>query len=159
MTSNNACEPGEQLIVLATGDDESDLIGWFLLLLAATVRSFAHMPLGITDCNRSCRFFVSDIKNKVVFRPFWLMFYFLIVVNYMILVYFKWTTHYLSVMFFCWNWCLISPVLQCLWSVLSSCWLNQYCILDWICSLLLFAIYCYLVYQIFFFLFSTFVYR
>jgi len=26
--SNNACEPGEQLIVLANGDDESDLDGW-----------------------------------------------------------------------------------------------------------------------------------
>jgi len=51
VTSNNACEPGEQLIVLANGDDESDLVGWSLLLLAATVRSFAHMPLGISDRN------------------------------------------------------------------------------------------------------------
>jgi len=25
---------------------------WTLLLLAATVRSFAHMPLGISDCNK-----------------------------------------------------------------------------------------------------------
>ena len=50
-TSNNACEPGEQLILLANGDDESDLVGWSLLLLAATVRSFAHMPLGISDRN------------------------------------------------------------------------------------------------------------
>ena len=47
VTSNNACEPGEQLIVLANGDDESDLVRWSLLLLAATVRSFVHMPLGI----------------------------------------------------------------------------------------------------------------
>jgi len=46
VTSNNAFEPGEQLIVLANGDDESDLVGWSLLLLAATVRSFAHLPLG-----------------------------------------------------------------------------------------------------------------
>jgi len=44
VTSNDACEPGEQLIVLANGDDESDLVGWSLLLLAATVRSSAHMP-------------------------------------------------------------------------------------------------------------------
>ena len=51
VTYNNACEPGEQLIVLANGDDESDLVGWSLLLLAATVRSFAHMPLGISDRN------------------------------------------------------------------------------------------------------------
>ena len=51
VTSNNVCEPGEQLIVLANGDDESDLVGWSLLLLAATVRSFAHMPLGISDRN------------------------------------------------------------------------------------------------------------
>jgi len=27
VTSNNACEPGEQLIVLANRDDESDLVG------------------------------------------------------------------------------------------------------------------------------------
>ena len=51
VASDNACEPGEQLIVLANGDDESDLVGWSLLLLAATVRSFAHMPLGISDRN------------------------------------------------------------------------------------------------------------
>jgi len=51
VSSNNACEPGEQLIVLANGDDENDLVGWSLLLLAATVRSFAHMPLGISDRN------------------------------------------------------------------------------------------------------------
>jgi len=50
-TSNNACERGEQLIVLANGDDESDLVGWSLLLLAATVRSFAHAPLEISDRN------------------------------------------------------------------------------------------------------------
>jgi len=51
VTSDDACEPGEQLIVLANSDDESDLVGWSLLLLAATVRSFAHMPLGISDRN------------------------------------------------------------------------------------------------------------
>jgi len=27
VTSNIACEPGEQLIVRANGDDESDLVG------------------------------------------------------------------------------------------------------------------------------------
>jgi len=27
VTSNNACEPGEQLIVRANGDDDSDLVG------------------------------------------------------------------------------------------------------------------------------------
>jgi len=53
VTSNNACEPGEHLIVLANGDDENDLVGWSLLLLAATVWSFAHMPLGISDRNTS----------------------------------------------------------------------------------------------------------
>ena len=52
-TCNNACEPGEQSIVLVNGDDESDLVGWSLLLLAATVRSFAHMPLGISDRNNT----------------------------------------------------------------------------------------------------------
>jgi len=53
VTPDNACEPGEQLIVLVNGDDESDLIGWSLLLLASTVRSFAHMPLGISDRNNT----------------------------------------------------------------------------------------------------------
>ena len=52
MTSNDACEPGEQLIVLANGDDKSDLVGWSLLLLVATVRSSAQMPLEISDRNR-----------------------------------------------------------------------------------------------------------
>ena len=51
VTSNIACESGEQLAVRANRDDESDLVGWSLLLLAATVRSFAHMPLGISDRN------------------------------------------------------------------------------------------------------------
>ena len=49
--SNNAYEPSEQLIVLAYGDDESDLDGWTLLLLITTVRSFEHMPLGLSDSN------------------------------------------------------------------------------------------------------------
>ena len=52
VTSNNACEPGEQLIVLAGGDNESDLVSWSLLLLAAMVRSSAHIPLGISDRNK-----------------------------------------------------------------------------------------------------------
>ena len=52
VTANNACEAGEHLIVLPNGDNESDLVRWSLLLLAATVRSFAHMPLRISDCNK-----------------------------------------------------------------------------------------------------------
>jgi len=51
VASNNACEPGEQLIVLVNGEDKSDLVRWSLLLLAATVWSFAHMPLEISDHN------------------------------------------------------------------------------------------------------------
>jgi len=46
VTSYIAYEPGEQLIVRANGDDESDLIRWSLLLLAATMWSFAHLPSG-----------------------------------------------------------------------------------------------------------------
>ena len=53
VTANNACEPGEQLIVLVNSDDKSALVRWSLLLLAATVRSFVHMPLRISDRN-SC---------------------------------------------------------------------------------------------------------
>jgi len=29
-----------------------DCDAWSLLLLAAAVRSFSHMPLGISDCNK-----------------------------------------------------------------------------------------------------------
>ena len=39
------------MIVVANGNDESDVAGSTLLLLAATVRSFAHMPLGLSDRN------------------------------------------------------------------------------------------------------------
>jgi len=63
VTSDNACEPGEQLIALANGDDKSDLVGWSLLLLAATVRSFAHMPLGISDRNSSNSAWKDNSKN------------------------------------------------------------------------------------------------
>ena len=51
VTFNNACEPGEQLIALPDGNHQSDLVGWSLLLLAATVWSFAHLPLGLSDRN------------------------------------------------------------------------------------------------------------
>jgi len=51
VTSHNACDASEQLIVLANGDDESDLVGWSLLLLVTTVWSFAHMPLGLSNRN------------------------------------------------------------------------------------------------------------
>jgi len=39
------------MIARGNGDDESDLVGWTLLLLTATVRSFAHMLLGISNRN------------------------------------------------------------------------------------------------------------
>jgi len=52
VTSNNACEASEQLIVLANGDDESDLAGWSLLLLAATVWSFAQFLLGLSNSKK-----------------------------------------------------------------------------------------------------------
>ena len=45
--SNNACEPGQQLTVLANGDT----VGWSLLLLAATVWNFVHLPLETTRSN------------------------------------------------------------------------------------------------------------
>ena len=48
VTSNNACESGEQLIVLPDGNDESDLVRWSLLLLAATVWRFEHLPLKLS---------------------------------------------------------------------------------------------------------------
>ena len=64
---NNACEPGKQFIVLANGDNESDLVRWSLLLLAATVQSFAYMPLGISDRNRPIA--TSKQKHPVVLWP------------------------------------------------------------------------------------------
>ena len=42
-------------VVRSSAFDESDLVGWSLLLLAATVCSFAHMPLGISDRNSRLR--------------------------------------------------------------------------------------------------------
>jgi len=67
VTSNNACEPGEQLIVFAECDDESDIVGWSLLLLAATVRSFADSPLGISDRNtRTNRFWIKLYSHIVM---------------------------------------------------------------------------------------------
>jgi len=35
VVSNKACEPDKQLIVIASGDTESDPVGWSLLLLVA----------------------------------------------------------------------------------------------------------------------------
>jgi len=49
VTSNNVCESGEHLIVLPDGNDESDLVVWSPLLLAATVWNFAHLPLMLSD--------------------------------------------------------------------------------------------------------------
>ena len=83
VTSNNACEPGEQLTVLAKGDDESDLVGWYVLLLAATVRSFAHMPLGISDRNTSkitydvTKLFTRNGEQPGCFKSAWLHWRFL----------------------------------------------------------------------------------
>ena len=51
VTSNNACEPGEQLTVLPDGNDEIYLVGWSLLLLVATVWSIVHLLLKLSDCN------------------------------------------------------------------------------------------------------------
>jgi len=66
VTSIDACEPGEQLIVLANGDDESDLVGWSLLLLAAAVRSFAHMLLRISDRNTTIQVSIPILQLKLV---------------------------------------------------------------------------------------------
>ena len=56
MTSNNACDVDEQLIVLPNSDNKSDLNRWSLLLLAVTVLSFAHLPLGLSNRNISIIF-------------------------------------------------------------------------------------------------------
>ena len=57
VTSNKACEPAEQFIALANCGDESDLVGWSLLVLAAAVVSFPHLPLELPD------------RNKMVLQP------------------------------------------------------------------------------------------
>jgi len=74
VTSINACEPGEQLIVLANGDDKSDLVGWTLLLLAAKMQSFAHMLLGLSDCNTTLTVLLGLIFSWIKIRdwPIWL---------------------------------------------------------------------------------------
>ena len=51
VTSNNSYEASEQLLVLANGDDKSDLVGWTLLLLAAAVRSIACRPGFLVKCH------------------------------------------------------------------------------------------------------------
>ena len=38
--------------VVWASNNKRDCDTWYLLLLAATVWSFAHMPLGISDCNK-----------------------------------------------------------------------------------------------------------
>jgi len=40
--------------VARASSNKRDCDAWSLLLLAATVRSFAHMPLGISDRNSTC---------------------------------------------------------------------------------------------------------
>ena len=65
VTCNNACEPGEQLTVLANGDDESDLVGWSLLLLPSTVRSCAHAARDF----RSQHYHV--LHNMQLLKTFW----------------------------------------------------------------------------------------
>jgi len=56
------------ICVARASNSKRDCDAWSLLLLAATVRSFAHMPLGISDRNS---------RNKVLpisrcFQTFWL---------------------------------------------------------------------------------------
>jgi len=49
-TTNGMCAKNNTIICVArTSNNKRD--AWSLLLLAATVWSFAHMPLGISDCN------------------------------------------------------------------------------------------------------------
>jgi len=51
VTSNNACEANEQLIILTNGDDKSDLMISIVACRHTTVWSFAHLPLRFSDRN------------------------------------------------------------------------------------------------------------
>jgi len=72
VTSNNACEPDEQLIVVANGDDESDLVRWTLVacchkakLCAHAARVFRLLP----SLQHSCRVLLTRYRrwsNKVL---------------------------------------------------------------------------------------------
>jgi len=50
-----------------------DCDAWSVLLLAVTVWSFAHMPLGISDCNSpnipQTKLVVENNKVKVLWEP------------------------------------------------------------------------------------------
>ena len=50
---------------------KSDLGLWTLLLLAATVRSIAHMPLGISDRNNSSRVWPHSFKSPIPIIRTW----------------------------------------------------------------------------------------
>ena len=52
-TTNGMCVKNNTIIYVAqASNSKRDYDAWSLLLLAATVRSFAHMPLGISDRNK-----------------------------------------------------------------------------------------------------------
>jgi len=50
-TTNGMCVKNKTIIYVARASNSKRLRAWSLLLLAATVRSFVHMPLGISDGN------------------------------------------------------------------------------------------------------------
>jgi len=51
-TTNGMCVKNNTIIYVArASNSKRDCDAWSLLLLAAAVRSFAHMPLGISDRN------------------------------------------------------------------------------------------------------------
>jgi len=45
------CNLHKKIYVARTSNNKSDLVGWFLLLLAVTVWSFAHLPFELFDRN------------------------------------------------------------------------------------------------------------
>ena len=76
VTSNNFCGPGEQLIVFANGDDESDHVGWSLLLLAVKVWNFSGFPISTIVCPKPLSSFRSELltytikKRSMMFSSF-----------------------------------------------------------------------------------------
>jgi len=50
-TTNGMCTKNNTHIYMARTSSKSDLVGWSPLLFAATVWSFVHMPLWLSDCN------------------------------------------------------------------------------------------------------------
>jgi len=62
-------EEQKYIRVARASNNKRDYDAWSLLLLAAAVRSFAHMPLGISDCSNNGKQKYKVNVNHVISKP------------------------------------------------------------------------------------------